>query len=89
MTHNISQPRQYNFDTNGVSIGIYNQCSNIMYHIKQEFLGDLRTGWCFIIEFKVTKLHMIYEGNIAWNVNDDTGHIHQVKTQLIICAQQV
>ena len=78
-THTSIQHFQAKFDTDGVSIGIYNRCSVTTFHFKKDFVGHLKNVWCVINGFEVPKVHTIYEVTIAWTIDDNSGHPHQVE----------
>ena len=54
-----------------------------MSHIKQEFLGPLRKGNQIINRLKCPKVHTIYEGSIAWTIDDNEGHTCWVEIKTI------
>ena len=77
--HRSIQPRQDKFDTNGVSIGIYNHCSVTMSYFKQDFVGTFKKVRRDINVFYGPKVHTIYEGTIDWDINYATGHPRRVE----------
>ena len=77
--HRSIQPRQDKFDTNGVSIGIYNHCSVTMSYFKQDFVGTFKKVRRDINVFYGPKVHTIYEGTIDCDINYATGHPRRVE----------
>ena len=73
------QPHQSKFDTNGFYIVIENIYSVTMSHFKQDFVRTLKKGRRVINGLEVPNLHTIYEGKIAWNINENTSHPHRVE----------
>ena len=77
-THTSSQTWQSNFDTDGVSIGIDNNCPGTMLHSKHNFLGALKKGRRIISKFEGPKVHTIYESTIAWTINEYFSNIYKI-----------
>jgi hypothetical protein len=72
----IATERKTQFDTDSETIGIDNQCSGCISHVRDDFVGELRQTDRVVKGFAGTKTANVQVGTLHWSWEDKLGRKH-------------